>query len=80
MLRNSVPNLIDKISEICRTRLAERVDGLDVFQELFVALVTLFEDMSLNHDHMCNNGTSTKSSNFLKLTTSFEFIVLLVIA
>ena len=58
----------------------ERVDCLDVFQELIVALVTIFEDTSLNHDLICNNDTSTKSSNFSKLTTSFDFIFSLVIA
>ena len=36
--------------------------------------------MSLNHDHICNNDTSTNASIFLKLTTSFDFIVSLVIA
>ena len=56
------------------------MDGLDVFQELFVELVNTFEDMSLNHGHICNNDTSTKAFNFLKLTTSFDFIVSLVIS
>ena len=54
------------------------MDGLDVFQELFVPLVTTFEDMSLNHDHICNNDTSTKGFNFLKLTTSFDFVSLVI--
>ena len=40
----------------------------------------MFEDMSLNHDHICNNDTSIKASNFLELTTSFDTIVSLVIA
>ena len=69
-----------RISDVCRNRWVERVDGLDVFQELFVALVTIFKDMSLNHDHTCNNCTSIKASNFLELTTSFDTIVSLVIA
>ena len=54
------------------------VDGLDVFQELFVALVTIFEDMSLIHDDICNNDTATKASNFLKLTTYFDFVSLVI--
>ena len=36
--------------------------------------------MSLNNDHICNNDTSTKDFNSLKLTTSFDFIVSLMIA
>ena len=58
MLRKSVQNFKKvKISDVCRTRWVERVGGMDVFQELFLALVTIFEDISLNHDHICNNDT-----------------------
>ena len=56
------------------------MDGLDVFQELFVVLVTIFEDISLNHDHICNNDTTVKASDFLKSATSFDFNFPLVIA
>ena len=36
--------------------------------------------MRLNHDHICNNDTSIKASDFLKSAASFDFIVSLVIA
>ena len=36
--------------------------------------------MSQNVNKICNNDTSTKANNFLKLITNFEFIVSLVIA
>ena len=58
----------------------EREDRLDVFQQLVVTGVTIVPDISLNNGHICDNGTSTKASNSLKLTTSFDFIVSLVIA
>ena len=57
-----------------------RVDGMDLFQDLFVAIVNTFEEMSLNLECSCNNDTSSKASSLLKLVTTFEFIVTLVIS
>ena len=33
---------------------------------VIVALLTIFENMSLNHDHICNNDNSTNVSATLK--------------
>ena len=66
-----------KLKDVCRTRWLERIDGLDTFEELFVAIVNTFEDMTSNIK--CNRDTSTKASAFLKLVTSFDFIVPMVL-
>ena len=41
-----------KLLDVCITRWMERENGLDVFQQLVVEFVTIFEDIS---DHLCNN-------------------------
>ena len=69
-----------KLIDVCRTRWIARVDGLGVFQNLYVALVNTFEEMSFNQNRCCNNETSKKATNFLKLITNFEFVVSLVIS
>ena len=53
--------------------------GLDQFEKLFVSIANTLEDTSLNVNKECNMDTSIKASSFLKLVTTFEFIVSLVI-
>ena len=63
--------------ELCPDSLKEKLQIFWMFsKDYFVALVTS-EDTSLNHDDLFNKETST---NFLKLTATFDFIVSLVIA
>ena len=47
----------------------DRIFGLDQFEELFAAIVSTFEDMSVNLENKCNRDTSTKASAFLKFVT-----------
>ncbi|XP_057295877.1 52 kDa repressor of the inhibitor of the protein kinase-like [Hydractinia symbiolongicarpus] len=68
-----------KLIDVCRTRWIERIIGLDIFQELFVAIVYTLEDMSMNLDKKCNRDTSTKATSLLHLVTNFDFIVSLVV-
>ena len=68
-----------KLIDVCRTRWVERVYGLDIFEEIYVSIVFAFEEMSLNVDRKSNRDTSSKASSLLKLITSFEFIVTLVL-
>ena len=68
------------LQDVCRTRWIERVDGMDIFQELFVPIFNTFEEMSTNAAKSFNNETSSKASSFLSLISSFQFIVALVIS
>ena len=52
---------------------------MDTFEELFVAIVFTLNEMSQNLDKVCNRDTSDKVRSFLKLISSFPFIVSLVI-
>ena len=69
-----------KLKDVCRTRWVERVDGMDLFQELFVPIFFTLGEMSLNAERVCNPATSSKATSFLALISSFQFIVALVIS
>ena len=74
-IENYAPNSTKKkLKDVCRTRWAERITGLDDFEELFIPIVFCLEQMSLNVGHICNQDTSTKALSYYKLLTSFDFI------
>ena len=69
-----------KLKDVCRTRWIERVNGMDIFQELFVPIFFTLSEMGLNAERVCNPATSSKATSFLALISSFQFIVALVIS
>ena len=79
-IENYVPNSSKKkLKDVCRTRWAERIRGLDDFEELFIPIVFCLEQMSLNVGRICNQNTSTKALSYYKLLTSFDVISALVL-
>ena len=68
-----------KLINVCKTRWVERIDGLDVFQELLIPIFFTLEEMSLNEEGKCNVSTSSQATSFLAIISSFNFIVSLVI-
>ena len=50
-----------------------------VWRKLFVATFFTLNEMSQNLDKVCNHDASDKTRSFLKLISSFPFIVSLVI-
>ncbi|XP_065652805.1 52 kDa repressor of the inhibitor of the protein kinase-like [Hydra vulgaris] len=58
---------------------AEKVNGLDTFQELFIPLVSCLEEIFLNVNKSFIHSTSSGASSLLKLITGFDFIVALCI-
>ena len=70
---------VTKLKDVCRTRWVERITGMDTFEELFVPIYFTLDEMSLNLNKQCNRDTSDKACSFLKLISSFSFIVSLVI-
>ena len=63
-----------KPKDICRTRWVQRIEGMDVFQELFVPvyhfLLTVKENNDIFH---YNNETSAKAEPYWNI--DFEFII-----
>ena len=73
-------SLKHKLKDVCRTRWVERIEGMDVFEELFVPVYYSLLVMKENNDTVhYNNETSAKAGSLFKLVDDFEFIVTLVI-
>ena len=64
---------------MCRTWWISRIDGLDVFEELFTYVVETLEYFSVNPESTINRGTSIKAQALLTHISNFNFIVSLVI-
>ena len=65
-----------KLLDVCRTRWFERIDAVDLFEDLFLAILMTLEEISLKY----NKNTSVKANSLLKLIFNFDFIVKLVIS
>ena len=73
-------SLKHKLQDVCRTRWVERIEGIDVFEELFVPVYYSLLVMKENNDTVhYNNETSAKAESLFKLVDDFEFIVTLVV-
>ena len=68
-----------KLFNVCATRWVERIKGMEVFSELYVAIVHALDQMHLNIDKVCNADTSSKALPLLKVITSFEFMAAFMI-
>ena len=62
-----------------RTRWISRIDGLDVFEELFTYIVETLEYFSVNTESTINRDTSINAQALLTHISNFDFIVSLVI-
>ena len=73
-------SLKHKLKDVCRTRWVEIIEGMDVFEELFVPVYHSLLVIKENNDTVhYNNQTSSKAGSLFKLVDDFEFIVTLVI-
>ena len=64
---------------MCCTRWISRIDGVDVFEELFTYVVETLEYVSVNLESTINRDTSIKAQALLTHISNFNFIVSLVI-
>ena len=69
-----------KLLDVCRTRWLERIDGVDLFEDLFLAILMTLEEIFFNLEGKYNKDTSVKVNSLLKLIFNFDFIVKLVIS
>ena len=73
-------SLKHKLEDVWRTRWVERIEGMDVFEELFVPVYYSLLVIKENNDTVhYNNETSAKTESLFKLVDDFEFIVTLVV-
>ena len=77
---NSVEVTKKKLLDVCRTRWLERIDGADLFEELFLAILMTLEEIFFHLEGKYNKDTSAKADSLLKSNFNFDFIVKLVIS
>ena len=65
--------------DVCCTRWISRIDGLDVFEELFTYVVETLEYFNMNPEPTTNRDTSIKAQVLLTHISIFNFIVSLAI-
>ena len=65
--------------DVCRTRWLARIDGLDVFIEVFEAVVSALEAIKLNISGKWSSDSIRDASGLFFGIVSFEFIISLVI-
>ena len=68
-----------KLINVSRTRWVAKVDGLNIFYDLFIPVVNALEQISLNLNKEFNDESSAKATSLYKLVSSFEFIIALVV-
>ena len=81
VIKENFPEVTRKnLLDVCRTRLLERIDGVDLFEDLFFAILMTLEEIFFNLEGKYNKDTSLKANCLLKLIFNFDFIVKLVIS
>ena len=68
-----------KLIDVSRTRWISRIDGLDVFEELFIYVVEILEYFSVNPESTINRDTIIRPEALLAHISNSNFIVSLVI-
>ena len=68
-----------RLIDVCRTRWLARIDGLDVFAEVFVAIVRSLEIIKLNCDRFWNSDSCRDASGLFHGTLNFQFIMALIV-
>ena len=54
-----------KLLDVCRTRWLERIDGVDLFEDLFLAILMTLEEIFFNLEGKYNKDTSVKANSLL---------------
>ena len=84
VLHDQIKSLLPEAShsrliDVCRTRWIARVDGMEVFIELFPAIVSSLEAVKDNADGSWNGDSIREASALYHATISFGFLVSLVV-
>ena len=65
-----------KLIDVCHTLWIGRIDGLDVFEELFTYIVKTLECFSVNPESTINKDASIKALSFTESYLKFQFYCL----
>ena len=68
-----------KLLDVCKTRWIQRIDGLEVFLELYEAIVATLETIKANADRSWNADSTKKEVSHYHAITNFDFVVTLTV-
>ena len=66
-----------KLLDVCKTRWIQRIDGLEVFLELYEAIVAMLETIKANADRSWNADSMKKAVSHYHAIANFDFVVTL---
>ena len=66
-----------KLLDVCKTRWIQRIDGLEVFLELYEAIVTMLETIKANADRSWNADSMKKAVSHYHAIANSDFVVTL---
>ena len=66
--------------DVCKTRWVARIDGLDMFVEVYLVIVATLEEIRCNTEGSWNNESTQKANSLYHSIINFQFLVTLVIA
>ena len=83
LLTKMIPDLVPNadhthLIDVCRTLWIARLDGIDVFMEIIVAVVASLEAAQNNDDGSWNNDSIKDGNSLFHATVSFESLICLV--
>ena len=84
VLKDKIKSLLpeaahSRLIDVCRTRWIARIDGMEIFIELFPAIVSALEAVKDNADGSWNGDSIRDASALYHATISFGFLVSLVV-
>ena len=81
VIKENLPEVTrNKLLDVCRTRWLECIDGVDLFEDLFLAILMTLEEIFFNLEGKYDKYTSVKANSLLRLIFNFDIIVKLVIS
>ena len=66
-----------KLKDVCKTRWVQRLDSLEVFIELLLALTETLDEIRTNTDKHWNSESTIKANAFYHAICTFEFLMVL---
>ena len=68
-----------KLLDVCKSRWIQRIDGLEVFLELYEAIVATLETIKANAERSWNADSTKKAVSHYHAIANFDFVVTLTV-
>ena len=68
-----------KVTDLCRTRCLDRIEGLELFIDMYEAIVNTLEYIKDDPDKCWNDDSSVMAEGLYSFITKYKFIVTLVV-